>query len=310
MFIHSTFISVDRFNDLLPDIKKALSQGVKVDILWGQNEISESARSTHRAVKELKARIEEEEIENLVIHPFSTKSHCKLVIYDDGEIGNFRAIVGSCNWFYSNFSSFEASIRLRDHILVADIVDQLAELSKGIRGHWTSLTNELAAISTDLRSQPNQTSSRARASIVIGPQHVDHVRTARDEASRRIFVTSHRYGTAGKAQILSPALAAAKARGVATRIYFGTTSGKFSGNQAATSIMDASKVGVQIQAVHKPRLHAKLFAWDDDCILVTSQNWLSADPPDDDLCQEIGVFVKVKGIAKYLIEQIELSVNV
>ncbi|MCH8243751.1 MAG: hypothetical protein IH897_14240 [Planctomycetes bacterium] len=301
--IHSTFIAEDRFNDLLPVLEAALNRGVKVDILWGQDPTSEGVRSTSEAVRRIKRSLEADRFERLTIHPFSTRSHSKILLSDEGSIDRFSAYIGSCNWLSSNYQSFEATIRLRDPVIVADVFDQMAELSKGARGHWTSLTNDLAALAVNLRAQRQSPRGRALASVVIGSRHADLVRQARDESQQRFFVTSHRFGVAGQSAVLAPALAAAKFRGVTATVYYGTTSGPLGGNDVAELTREAFKDGVTIRAVRIPRIHAKMLAWDDDAIVVTSQNWLSADPPDDKPRQEIGVFVRAPGLASTLIDR-------
>jgi cardiolipin synthase len=40
--------------------------------------------------------------------------------------------------------------------------------------------------------------------------------------------------------------------------------------------------GMKVHQIFRPRLHAKFLAWDADSVVITSQNWMSADPPDDD----------------------------
>lgn len=305
--IHSTFIAENRFNELLPDIVSALARGAVVEILWGQDGNAEGARSTRNAVKQIKKSLDAKDIDRINLHPFSTNSHSKILLADEGTPFQYSAIVGSCNWLSSQFTSFEASIRLRDSGIVSDLIDQLVELSRGQRGTWTKLTNDLAALSDNLRSQKPFTGGRARAQIVIGGRHIDLIRQARDESEQQIFVVSHRFGTAGKPAVLAPALAAAKANGVEASVFYGTTSGVIGGNDAADLTLEASKGGVTIRPVRKPRIHAKMLAWDDDSIVITSQNWLSADPPDDHPRQEIGVYVRATGIAKALVDRFNLA---
>ncbi len=38
--------------------------------------------------------------------------------------------------------------------------------------------------------------------------------------------------------------------------------------------------------------------WDDDCLAVTSFNWLSADPAEGAACREIGVLIEAPRIAE------------
>ena len=304
VLIHSTFIAVDRFNDLLPDIREALGRGVVIDILWGQDESAEGRRSTRQAVRQIKTELVNEDLHMLRIHPFSTGSHCKILLADEGTTDRFSAWVGSCNWLSSPFQSVEASVRLRSPEIVADVVDQMAELSKGTRGHWTDLTNNLAALSANLRSSRYSiVSGSAYAQIVVGSGHPQMVRKARDESQHRIFVSSHRFGIAGRPIVLAPALAAAKHRGVNVDVLYGTTNISFGNNNAVEIANEFSRDGVTIELVRRPRIHAKILAWDDDMFVITSQNWLSADPPDDMPRQEIGVFVRATGLAKILVDR-------
>lgn len=304
VLIHSTFIARDRFIDLLPYIREALGRGVVIDVLWGQDESTEGRRSTRQAVKQIKTELVNEGFHMLRIHPFSTGSHCKILLADEGISDRFSAWIGSCNWLSSPFQSIEASVRLRNPEIVADVVDQMAELSKGARGHWTDLTNNLAALSANLRSSKHSiVSGNAYAKIIIGSDHPHMVRKARDESQRRIFVSSHRFGIAGQSIVLEPALAAAKHRGVDVVVLYGTTNISF-GNNRASEITDRfSENGVTIQPVRRPRIHAKILAWDEDTFVITSQNWLSADPPDDMPRQEIGVFVRATDLAKILVDR-------
>jgi hypothetical protein len=62
---------------------------------------------------------------------------------------------------------------------------------------------------------------------------------------------------------------------------------------------------IGIKPIHRPRLHGKVLAWDDDNLAVTSQNWLSADPSDVARRSEIGIFVESNRIADYLIRRFD-----
>jgi cardiolipin synthase len=79
------------------------------------------------------------------------------------------------------------------------------------------------------------------------------------------------------------------------------------GERAADATRDAARFGVAIRPVHQPRLHAKLLAWDDDALLITSQSLLSADPPDSSPRQEIGVLICAPGVARTLIDRFEAA---
>jgi hypothetical protein len=188
--------------------------------------------------------------------------------------------------------------------MVAIVIEQLAELSKGTDGHWTELTNEFARLATITRHRSSTTSSVANACLVLGVQHAHYVRRARDEAMRRIVVTSHRFSATGRPAVVIPAIAAAEARGTEAKLYFGTTA-DMQGEDAAAIIRQAGGSGVRLRPIHEPRLHAKILGWDDDFLVVTSQNWLSADPGEGALRREIGVFVQATGISRLAIEKLQ-----
>jgi phosphatidylserine/phosphatidylglycerophosphate/cardiolipin synthase-like enzyme len=128
---------------------------------------------------------------------------------------------------------------------------------------------------------------------------------ARDEAERRIVVLSHRIGLAGRPMVIIPALAAAKAGQVRAELYYGRPTGVLSGVDAAGLAIQFAREGVAIKPIHRPRLHAKVLAWDDDALAITSQNWLSADPAAGALRREIGVFINSSKVADYLIRRFE-----
>lgn len=156
--LHSTFIAESRFDDLLSSFRVAIDRGATVDIMWGQDESVEGRRSTREAVTRLKSKLDGAGLERLRVHPFSTGSHCKVLIGDDGTPARFTALVGSCNWLSTSFDSFEASLRFRDPLLISDVVIQLAELSRAGNGHWNAFTGELTSLASHLRaSNPGAT---------------------------------------------------------------------------------------------------------------------------------------------------------
>ena len=306
--IHSTFISWERFGALFPAIRDAVQRGVRVDVLWGQDEALGDG-TTREVVQSIRTMVAHEQLDALQVHPFSTGSHSKILLADDGDPSRIHAFVGSCNWLSSPFQSFEATVRLRDPSIVADVVNQVAELSKGGRGHWSLLTKELAAMSSALR-RTSGTASRTQtnAQVVLGTSHAEMVRRARDESTKRIFVASHRWGTAARSIVLAPALSAAKSKGVRLQAYYGTVSGP-TGPDRIGEWKSRETGTLTIRAVRKPRLHAKMLAWDEDSIVITSQNWLSSDPPDSAPRQEIGVFLNGRGLADSVVEGFEAALR-
>lgn len=302
VLIHSTFVSASTLSQVMPTILDAARRGVHVDILWGQNEDRPEAVKTQQVLASAQAEIAAASLDGLVsIHPFSTHSHAKILFADDGQTGRNVAIVGSCNWLWSGFQSFESSVRLRDPQIVADVLDVLTDLSRGRDGLWKPLTIRLATMAREVRGHPALAGARLNASLVLGAQHGHFVREARDHAVKRIFVTSHRFGAAAKQAVIIPAIAAARDRGIETQVFFGRPSDQMSGVDAAALTIDAGRDGVRVRPVFDPRLHAKMLGWDDDSVVITSQNWLSSDPGHDSPLNEVGVFLKGGRVAENVI---------
>jgi phosphatidylserine/phosphatidylglycerophosphate/cardiolipin synthase-like enzyme len=304
VIIHSTFIAEQRFNDLLPLMLDAQKRGAVIDIMWGQGEQTAEKKSTQKVALLLQARLTEQKIDRIRVHPFSTDSHAKFLLADTGSIDQFNCVIGSCNWLYSGFESIEISAKLRDPRIISEIVAELGELSRGRKGYWTDFTNDLAALSSYLGGLPAPAAGKAQVSLVLGPQHAEQVRSARDEASNRILVTSHRLSTTAHNAVLAPAIAAAKERNIATEIYYGIKSGPLTGPGLSDIIVEGRQHSIKITPIHDPKLHAKLLAWDDDAVVITSQNWLSADPPDDKPRAEIGLSIRSPGIARQIIDRL------
>jgi cardiolipin synthase len=143
--------------------------------------------------------------------------------------------------------------------------------------------------------------------LLLSSDHAELALEAKDRSKRRLFITSHRFGIAGKPMVLLPAITAANESKVETSVYYGRTTGALSGMAAADLTRDLAHQGIQIRPVHRPRLHAKVLGWDDDALAVTSLNWLSADPPEDQPLREIGVFVEASRIADNFVRRFEVA---
>ncbi len=112
-----------------------------------------------------------------------------------------------------------------------------------------------------------------------------------------------------RTSVLIPARTAMDARGIDVTLLYGRTSGAQDGRLARSLVNLATEQGIQLRQIHHPRLHAKFLAWDDDSIVVTSQNWLSADPPDSYPYAEIGVYLSSPGIARELVDLTDLALK-
>jgi len=293
LIIHSTFVAAERLNALLPLLRNAALRGVRIDLLWGQADNTEDFKTTLELMRRAREQMVAASLDGAIqIHLHSTHSHAKLIVADDLTGGMYSAIVGSCNWLSSGFDSFDASTRSRDPQIVSDVLQTLAKLSRGSDGHWVPLTTDLAHLSAAVAKQNKPAGIKVRAALVLGAEHGHFVREARDSAKSRIFVTSHRLSEVGNRAIVLPALTAAQdERGIEPRLYFNRTSGMMTTSAASDLVVAAGKGKVRLRPVHDPRLHAKILAWDDDAVVVTSLNWLSADSSPNQPLQEVGLFI-------------------
>lgn len=299
IIIHSTFVSADGLNAVLSGLKQAANRGVRVDILWGQGENSPKSAETRALLGAFREVIAREGYEGrIILHPHSTGSHAKILIADDDSGGRFSATVGSCNWLSAAFGSFDVSVKSRDPGIVSDLFNVVAKMTRGRDGHWADWTAELVQLSLAACEEPAPKGLKAEACLVLGADHGRFMRKARDQAERRIFVASHRWSEIGNRSIVIPAISAVEANGsIQARIYYNQVSGRLTNSDATSRMLELRESGVSIQPVHEPRLHAKLLAWDDDSILITSLNWLSADVSQDNPLQEVGIFVRFPRVA-------------
>ena len=298
--VHSTFIYAERFREWLPLIREAVGRGARIDVLWGTSP-DEEGEVVSAQVAECRKTLEDDDMleRHVRLHPFSTQSHAKLLIADDGR-GGVVGCLGSCNWFSTGFQSLDVSVRFRDPRVVAEITSFLSQLARTPSGHASNLTNDLAGFALNLRRQSgvivNPSRMRATVTFVTGAQHNDYVRRARDEATHRIMVASHRLSAVGQTSVLIPTAVAAQENGIDVSLYYERLSGHMTEAMAEEMAREAPEVS--LHRTPGARLHAKILAWDDHDIVVTSLNWLSSDPPDRDVTGEIGMHIHMKGIGK------------
>lgn len=304
IIIHSTFISEQGFSQVEASLIAAAKRGAIVDVLWGEDENKTDAVTTAKTIARVRTSIETLGLSlSIRVHPFSTRSHAKILICDEGKSERLSATVGSCNWLSSGFQNYEASIRFSDPNVVSAVLEQIADLTRGADRHWTELTSEMARLASDARLQKPPIGVKAKVTLVLGPQHASFARMARDTACRRMFVTSHRIGSAARPSIIVPAITAVRENGIEARVFYGVAN---VGPIVASTQPNVHPVP-SVQPVLTPRLHAKILAWDDDHVLITSQNWLSADPGESNLRREIGLMVNAKGVAKTVIDNFDAA---
>jgi cardiolipin synthase len=304
LIIQSTFVSLKAFERLRPRLLDAARRGARIDLLWGEGDDPRSTGKTRKLVVQLRDTLAQAGEDELIrLHPFSTRSHAKFVIADRAG-GAPTALLGSCNWLSTDMSLVEASVRLRDPRLVSDLLFQAAELSRGRDGHWNELTSELASYAK-WSATAQARNGPVKARLLLATDHKPLVVQAA-AGCNQLFVSSHRVSVAARQAVLHPVLAALAARPFAAEIRFGREAdpGEPDWNAIASGL-DLKNIAVD--GPREPAIHAKLLAWDDDDVVVTSQNWLSADPADTSPRREIGVHLSGPGVARALSEALAIA---
>lgn len=304
--IHSTFVRPEPFLELLPHIQRAAREhGVRTDIFWGKGDQRDPDSGSRRVVEGYRAQVAARDLQHFVkVHPFSTGSHAKILLADDGR-GRMQATIGSANWLYTDFSSFEVSVRLSDGPIVADVMNTLADMAYVATGNWSGVPLDLAGRARAAMSDAGRrTGRRVAARLLLGDDHVSMFEAARDHAQRQIVIASHRLGAAAENMALAPARAAALDRGVDALVYYSTPSDRVTAEIAANMRFKADEEGIRLRQVTDPRMHAKFMLWDDDDLVITSQNLLSGDPGEG--AGEIGVHLHGAGVGRDLLDRIRL----
>lgn len=304
VIVHSTFIT-ENVSDRLPLILSAAGRGVRIDVFWGQEEKDVGQNSTQSAVEYIKREIAGTGKRDLIrIHPFTTSSHAKFLIADDRTNG-WIGLLGSCNWMASSFESFDASVRLRDYGLLAELTNALSIMSHSRLGIWTDTSQDLATLSRRIAGIPERGGRKARMKLLYTGDHSEIPMIARKEAQERIFVTSHQLGVAGRAVTILPLMSALKEKKLSVVTYYSKTVGNLSGFDAAAITREYAQQGVNVTPISKPRLHAKVLGWDNDHLTISSFNWLSVDPNEQKPMRELGVQIESNRVAENFIQTLE-----
>jgi phosphatidylserine/phosphatidylglycerophosphate/cardiolipin synthase-like enzyme len=297
LIIHSTFIRREQLEEFWPDLCNLAKSGVVVDILWGAGEARQETNDTADVVDQFRRKAAQSGVDgNLRIHLHSTGSHAKFLVYDDKSGNRVFAIVGSCNWLSTRFSSYETSVRFGDPKAVSEILSTLADITIAPNGGWNQITSDIAALATAAAGHKPYSGVNAQFALVLGRSHGDVMRKARDSAVREITIISHRVSEVARTAVLAPL--GARSQGVAARVLFNQEGEGMPSSATATLIREAQQAGIVLKPTGEDAMHGKLLAWDDDNLVITSQNWLSRDMGARGSKAEIGVWLEAKGLAK------------
>lgn len=311
IIIHSTFLSERRFFEWWGLMAKAMDERqVRIDILWGQEGKEDPDGTVQRSPAEraVQCLLKHPELiarqERLRIHPVSTRSHAKIIVADPNDADVWEAIIGSCNWLDTPFEKGEASVRLRDAGIVGDVLKSLMSMVHD-GGRWTELMTELQHMVERLRIRDLPGTPNGEAWLVSDDGHNAQLLRARDHVRRKLLLVSHRLGAYYDCGALLPLAAACQGSpSIDARFWYSRNDQKKDRTSAQLE-REARELGIHLGLVHKPGLHAKVLAWDENDVVVTSQNWMSRDPGFYNMLSELGVAVTAPGAARNLMQLID-----
>lgn len=307
IIIHSTFIQLKNFQSIFQKLVESAKRGVQVDILWGQEEPDDekSIGSYNQFLNGLNAY--KEEIVQLgltslfTIHSDPTGSHAKIIVCDTLNDG-YCATIGSCNWLASGFNRYECSVFTTNNVLTTEVLDILSILSKGKSRVSNNLSKSISAISYELKKTTQHLSASSsiekntRIKIVTKNEHHDYVLDARDKATNTIFIASHRISNNAERPILTPLISSITANNrLNIKMYYSSLSGGINAQQLDETSKSLRINGIILEKKKDPISHAKILSWDNDNILITSLNWLSASAYGDPY-DELGIYIEKKNI--------------
>lgn len=306
VIIHSTFLKVYRFRELLPEIRAACTRGVSFDLLWGAETKDDEEEKNSTAAYEIAKIIRNDAVlrPHFTMHMRTTGSHAK-VLLADSESGDWVAAVGSCNWLSSPMNAVELTVVLRDQAVVRDVAVAMQRMM-GRRGLADDVANEMALLARSL-SKRSAAGGEAEISLVLGDQHEALMRTASGAAQTSLTIGSHRLGSTARPGALMPGAAATERdAAVRTRLLYTMPSGPLKKRHARKLADEAAANGVALIKAEPVPLHGKFVAWDDDDLVVTSLNWASASSDPDFVQSDIGVHIHAAGIARAAVSQLEV----
>ncbi|MBC3957718.1 phospholipase D-like domain-containing protein [Pseudomonas triticifolii] len=300
--LHSTFINADCVDEMLPSLLDAVRRSVQVDVMWGQTEPDDP-----RKVQAFKFVVDKlEQLQKTIdgeglgtqfrFHRTPTQSHAKFVIVDTPS-GEWAVTIGSCNWLSSRFNRFEASVQICDPLVVADALSIASHLAMGKQGLSNELSRELAVQSTILSKRKVVDKLKGEADLmkvqlISAAEHHSFCKKASDEAVDDIFICSHRISYAGDRPVLTPFKAALRDDpSLSIRVAYGRSSGSMRTSEANVLNKELSSLSFKVIKADDPQIHAKVMTWDEDNVVITSMNWLSASSVGD-IYGELGVFMK------------------
>lgn len=304
--IHSCFLGPNAVEGLMPDFVAAARRNVHVDLLWGLRVNSESGETYPQieAVKQILKNQDSATRKYVQLSPISSRSHGKILIYDNQETGTWENIVGSCNFLSSDYSQIEVSLRTRSLRLTEQLLSQMIVVQLPASGSWSSTAHRLDRIWNQVRREIGDKEDHGEhpLRLLVDKDHYSCVRTARNEGRRRVVLGCDLYGSSAEYTVLTP-LERASELGAQVSVYYHRPADSFTGTGATIDHQAIGDRGIKLEQVDS--LHGKFLAWDDAGLAITSFNWLSTAVVGSRVRgAELGVLVRNSDLYETLAEKL------
>lgn len=329
LIIHSTFIgswciknSNNEYTEVFNELKQALKRNVSIYILWGKDEPDEvddnfqESKSEIQKIENLLNNFNNECIKERIFNTINfnnfskTGSHTKFVISKTDN--NIKLLFSSCNFLYTEYQRFEASLLITDNNFIKKFMGIAADISSGKDLHSNSIRSEFKRFATNIPTTDIISQDKIKVDLVLKYQHYDYIDLAKKLCKNRLYILSDKLNDVA-ARPIADALKNCDFKKYA---YFSKRSENFTPEMEKkfTQNLAASPINISLK-LHDPKHkingkspkknHSKVLAWDNNHILITSLNWLSANASktssSTDIYHEIGIYVEKRDIAKNFI---------
>ena len=307
--IHSCFLSATTLRKLLPDFERAGRRRVKIDLLWGLHADPEDegpSKKISDAINVL-SELQPGARGRVNLSQMSSRSHAKVLLYDDRNTGKWTTIVGSCNFLSSDFDWMEVSLRTRSPLFSAKVASWMLSGQLPAVGNWSGTARRLNTISSELKrlTRGRQETGTHRISLVMDNDHYTCIALARDRACEDIEIVCDLYGLSAETSVLVPMETAAK-RGIKVKIRYTRGSRFLLAERAELSPEEVRSRGIDLGRVKD--VHAKYLAWDGSNLVITSFNWMATSTDGKRYRgAEVGALIEGPDIRAWLLAKLEKS---
>jgi hypothetical protein len=320
--IHSTFIGMWVLDECISFIIDALDRGVRIIILWGKDDFDEPEvqGKENDSFDKITKKISDLSIlydQQIVLHDIQTGSHAKFILSDHSEFGDV-VVLGSCNWLFTQFCRYEASVLIKSSLVVKEFLNISASLATGRMLTSNYLSKEILDLSNNLKVSKKikiPKGEEVSVALLLKDQHYFFIQKAK-KAIHRITITSDRINDKVNRAVWD----VLKTVNVNVNAFYSSpVAPDFNHSDALNKAKSLKNANVRINLkVHAPpsggKNHSKVLAWDKSHIIVTSLNWMSSDASKasyvNDKYHEIGLYLNGAKLEQEFVANFKESISV